>query len=161
MNRKFQVVDDASSVADHNYMRPVSYTHLDVYKRQVGGSWRLDQESFIASQPWISALKLRASYGSVGNDGTSSWYQWQSLYGILNNANASGFIQSTQAGNKELQWEKNRSFDVALEFGFFDNRLNGQIEMCIRDRFRALLPRCCCVRWRKSTDFCSYNIHVC
>ena len=94
----------------------------------VGGLWRLDQESFIASQPWISALKLRASYGSVGNDGTSSWYQWQSLYGILNNANASGFIQSTQAGNKELQWEKNRSFDVALEFGFFDNRLNGQIE---------------------------------
>ncbi|MDD2594381.1 MAG: TonB-dependent receptor [Bacteroidales bacterium] len=94
----------------------------------LGGSWRIDQESFLADQAWLNALKLRASYGSVGNDGTNSWYSWQSLYGILNNANQSGFIQSTQAGNTELQWEKNKSFDVALEFGMFNNRFNGQIE---------------------------------
>lgn len=94
----------------------------------VGGSWRIDQEPFMMAQNTISTLKLRASYGSVGNDGTDSWYSWQSLYGIQNNANESGFIQSTQAGNTELQWEKNRSFDVALEFGLFNNRLNGQVE---------------------------------
>lgn len=94
----------------------------------LGGSWRLDQEAFLADQTWLNNLKLRASYGSVGNDGTDSWYQWQSLYGILNNANQSGFIQDTQAGNKDIQWEKNMSFDVAVEFGMFNNRLNGQIE---------------------------------
>ncbi|MDD2293827.1 MAG: TonB-dependent receptor [Bacteroidales bacterium] len=94
----------------------------------VGGSWRIDQEAFLAGTQWLSALKLRASYGSVGNDGTDSWYSWQSLYGILNNANESGFIQSTQAGNTELKWEKNMSFDVALEFGVFNNRITGQFE---------------------------------
>ncbi len=94
----------------------------------VGGSWRIDQEPFMAAVPWISTAKLRASYGSVGNDGTSSWYAWQSFYNINRNANTPGFIQSTTAGNKELQWEKNMSFDVALELGFFDNRLNAQFE---------------------------------
>ncbi|MFA5324708.1 MAG: TonB-dependent receptor [Bacteroidales bacterium] len=94
----------------------------------VGGSWRMDQETFMADATWVSNLKLRASYGSVGNDGTDSWYSWQSLYGILNNANESGFIQSTQAGNKNLKWEVNKSFDLALEYGLFNNRLSGQIE---------------------------------
>ena len=94
----------------------------------VGGSWRIDQEPFMAAVPWISAAKLRASYGSVGNDGTSSWYAWQSLYGINRNANTPGFIQSTSAGNKDLKWEKNMSFDVALEFGLFRDRITGQVE---------------------------------
>lgn len=78
--------------------------------------------------PWISQAKLRASYGSVGNDGTSSWYAWQSFYSISRNANTPGFIQNTTAGNKNLQWEKNMSFDVALEFGLFRDRVTGQVE---------------------------------
>ena len=94
----------------------------------VGGSWRIDQEPFMAAVPWVSAAKLRASYGSVGNDGTSSWYQWQSLYSINRNANTPGFLQSATAGNKDIQWEKNMSFDVALEFGLFRDRITGQVE---------------------------------
>ena len=94
----------------------------------IGGSWRIDQEPFMAAVPWISAAKLRASYGSVGNDGTDSWYQWQSLYSINRNANTPGFLQSATAGNKEIQWEKNKSFDVALEFGLFRDRITGQVE---------------------------------
>ena len=94
----------------------------------VGGSWRIDQEPFMTAVPWVSQAKLRASYGSVGNDGTSSWYAWQSLYSINRNANTPGFLQSTSAGNKELQWEKNMSFDVALEFGLFRDRITGQVE---------------------------------
>ena len=93
----------------------------------VGGSWRIDQEPFMAAVPWISQAKLRASYGSVGNLPTS-WYAWQSFYSIYRNANTPGFIQDSAAGNRELQWEKNMSFDVALEFGFFKDRLVGQIE---------------------------------
>lgn len=94
----------------------------------VGGSWRIDQESFMTALPWVSAAKLRASYGSVGNDGTDSWYQWQSLYSINRNANTPGFLQSATAGNKDIQWEKNMSFDVALEFGLFRDRITGQVE---------------------------------
>ena len=94
----------------------------------VGGSWRVDQESFMQQASWVDLLKIRASYGSVGNDGTSSWYAWQSLYNIQRNANTPGFIQDTEAGNKELQWEKNKSLDIALEFDFFKSRLSGSVE---------------------------------
>ncbi len=94
----------------------------------VGGSWRIDQEPFMTAVPWVSQAKLRASYGSVGNDGTDSWYQWQSLYSINRNANTPGFLQSATAGNKDIKWEKNMSFDVALEFGLFRDRITGQVE---------------------------------
>lgn len=95
----------------------------------IGGSWRMDEEPFIAEIPWIDSMKLRASYGTVGNDGTDTWFAWQSLYSIKKNANTPGFIQDTQAGNLALQWEVNRSFDLALEFGMLDNRLTGQVEL--------------------------------
>lgn len=94
----------------------------------IGASWRIDQEAFMQPIDWVDMLKLRASYGSVGNDGTDSWYAWQSLYGILRNANTPGFIQDTQAGNKALQWEKNKALDIAVEFDLFKNRLSGSVE---------------------------------
>ncbi len=94
----------------------------------IGASWRMEEEPFIASIPWISALKLRASYGTVGNDGTDSWYAWQTLYDIKKNANTPGFIQSDLEGNLELSWEVNKTFDLALDFGLFDNRLTGSVE---------------------------------
>ncbi len=94
----------------------------------LGGSWRLDQENFLKSSPAIDLLKLRLSYGLVGNDGTDSWYPWQSVYDINRYGNAPGFIQSTSAGNDKLQWEVNKSFDVAIDYGFFKNRITGSIE---------------------------------
>ena len=93
----------------------------------IGGSWRISDEPFMAAVPWVDDLKLRASYGSVGNT-PNSWYAWQSLYGIKKNANTPGFYQDDTAGNLALEWEKNKSFDVALEFGLFKSRINGSIE---------------------------------
>ena len=53
----------------------------------VGASWRLDQEAFIQDLSWISRLKLRASYGEVGNDnlGFLDWYPSQPLFNITQN----------------------------------------------------------------------------
>lgn len=93
----------------------------------VSGSWRLDQEDFLKGSK-VDLLKLRASYGSVGNDGTDGWYPWMSLYSIYRYGNAAGFIQSTLAGNKEISWEVNKNFDLAVDFGFFNNRLSGSLE---------------------------------
>ena len=94
----------------------------------VGASWRMEEEPFIAAIPEIDQLKLRTSYGTVGNDGTESWFAWQSLYEIQKNANTSGFIQSDLEGNMDLSWEVNSTFDVALDFAFFKNRLSGTFE---------------------------------
>lgn len=95
----------------------------------VGGSWLIDQEPFMQNIPVISQLKLRASYGEVGNDnlGFPDWYLSQALFGITSNA-ASPAILIDAIGNAELQWETSANYDIALEFGLMDDFLEGSIE---------------------------------
>jgi TonB-linked SusC/RagA family outer membrane protein len=95
----------------------------------VGAAWRLDQEAFLGSISWINKLKLRASYGQVGNDnlGNRDWYLSQALFGITSNA-ASPAILIDAIGNAALQWETSENYDVALEFALFDNLLDGTVE---------------------------------
>lgn len=91
-------------------------------------AWRLDQEDFIKELTFIDNLKLRSSWGQTGNDGGISNYAWQPLYALgWNNATEPGILQSS-LGSKSLEWETNTSFDVALEFGLFKNRISGTVE---------------------------------
>ncbi len=93
----------------------------------VGGGWRIDREAFMAGITGVDLLKLRASYGQVGNDSGISNYAWQALYGLdYNNAYEPGALQSTLK-SEDLVWEQNANFDVALEFGLF-SRLRGTLE---------------------------------
>lgn len=93
----------------------------------VGASWRLDQESFIQNIEFIDRLKLRASYGEVGNDDLLDFYLSQPRYSLTSNAGNPG-IWWSDIGNANLQWETIESFDVALEFSLFNNFLDGSIE---------------------------------
>lgn len=95
----------------------------------VGASWRLDQEPFIQGIDWISRLKLRASYGEVGNDnlGFRDWYPSQPLFNITSNAAQPAFLIAS-LGNPDLQWETSINYDVAVEFGLLDNFIDGSIE---------------------------------
>jgi TonB-linked SusC/RagA family outer membrane protein len=100
----------------------------------VGAGWRIDRESFLQDVKWIDLLKIRSSYGTVGNyqtldsDGNPTYYPYQSVYNINNNALEPGFSQNTVVGNPSLEWEVNRTFDVGVEFGLFKNKLNGSVE---------------------------------
>jgi TonB-linked SusC/RagA family outer membrane protein len=91
----------------------------------IGGSWRIDQEQFISSAAWVNSLKLRASYGEVGNDNIGS-YGYQALYDTYPNAESPGIRWST-VGNTALSWEVNKTFDVAIDFAVLD-RISGSIE---------------------------------
>jgi len=93
----------------------------------VGGSWRIDQEDFIQNISYIDNLKLRASYGEVGNDDLGDFFLSQPRYGLTSNAGDPAIIWS-EIGNADLQWETVESWDVALEFGLFNNFLDGTIE---------------------------------
>ncbi|MGM0666123.1 MAG: SusC/RagA family TonB-linked outer membrane protein [Bacteroidota bacterium] len=95
----------------------------------VGASWRISEESFMNSIAWIDNLKVRASYGEVGNDNIGS-YGYQALYGTRPNATSPGIRWET-VGNAALTWEVNRTFDVALDFALF-NRVNGSLEWYYR-----------------------------
>lgn len=98
----------------------------------IGGAWRLDKESFISNQKWIDMLKLRASYGELGNNSGISYYAYQGLYNLdYNNQSESGYVLGTLE-SPDLQWETSASYDVALEFGLF-NKISGTLEYFKRE----------------------------
>jgi TonB-linked SusC/RagA family outer membrane protein len=92
-----------------------------------GAGWRIDRVDFLADVSSIDLLKLRASYGEVGNDNLDSYYPWRATYEPAQNAAEAGYIQST-LGNRDLQWEVSRNVDVALEFSFLNHRFSGSVE---------------------------------
>jgi TonB-linked SusC/RagA family outer membrane protein len=94
----------------------------------LGAGWRLDKENFMKSfTNHIPFLKLRTSYGQVGNDAGISYYAWHALHTLgNNNVGEPGIRQSTLDG-KDLVWESNNSFDVALEYGL-KNGIRGTVE---------------------------------
>ena len=104
----------------------------------VGLAWRVDKESFLQNVDWINSLKLRTSYGQLGNDAVGTYYAYQGLYGLgYNNAMEAGALQ-TQLPNPGLTWESSNSFDVGADFTLF-NRIRGTVEWYHRDINKLIL----------------------
>lgn len=93
----------------------------------VGASWNISREAFMDNVDFISRLKLRSSYGEVGNDDLLDFFLSQPRYSLSSNAGNPAIIFS-DIGNQLLQWETIESFDVALEFSLFNDFLDGSIE---------------------------------
>lgn len=93
-----------------------------------GVSWSLIKESMFQNIKWLDNLKLRASYGTVGNDALDTYFEYQALYGLgFNNALEPGALASKLA-NPDLTWEVNKTFNVGLDFGIFKDRITGTVE---------------------------------
>lgn len=92
----------------------------------LGGTWLISKEGFMANAKNIDMLKLRASYGQVGNDASAGYYAYMALYSLVQNGNIGGAYK-TQLEANDLVWESTNSFSVALEGRFFD-RLNVTLE---------------------------------
>lgn len=96
-----------------------------------GASWRLSEEEFLKSVDWLSSLTLKASYGASGNDALSGYYNYLALYAIKNNLGNGGIITS-RLPTPDLRWESNLVLNVGTDFGFFKNRLYGNVNYYIR-----------------------------
>ena len=94
----------------------------------VGASWRISNEKFMEPySEWLDNLKLKASYGAVGNDNLGTLYAYQGLYATgMNNYNQAG-VMISRLPNKTLKWETNLQFNVGLDFAMF-NKFSGTIE---------------------------------
>ncbi|KLT65270.1 hypothetical protein AB669_13100 [Pedobacter sp. BMA] len=91
--------------------------------------WLISEESFLKDASWVNYLKLRSSYGSLGNDGLTGYNLERSLYSLdYNNAAEPGILFRTLS-NPDITWETQTQIDAALEFGFFKNRLHGSFEV--------------------------------
>lgn len=107
------------------------------YFPSVSAGWRISQEKFMEdTQDWLTSLKLRLSYGSLGNNAASNNYMYQSLYAttnyVLGNAVTGGLSQTTLSNNK-LTWESTYMTNVGIDYSLFNNRLNGSFEWFNRD----------------------------
>lgn len=93
----------------------------------VGASWRATQEDFLEEQDWLDNLKIKASYGAVGNDKLSTMYAYQGLYGTgFDDYGLPGLLIS-RLPNESLKWETNLQFNVGLEFTVL-KKLSGSFE---------------------------------
>ncbi len=93
----------------------------------LGASWRIDQEDFMKEYSFVNTLKLRSSYGEIGNDNGIGYYAYQALYNLgVNNASEPGYWQSSLASH-DLTWESNKQFDIAVDYELF-NRVRGSLE---------------------------------
>lgn len=94
-----------------------------------GVAWMVSNEAFLKEVSWLDRLKLRFSYGQVGNDNFGSnngLYQWMSLYGSGVNGGEAAYYK-VQNENPELKWETNSSMNIGLEARLF-NRVNLSFE---------------------------------
>ncbi len=96
----------------------------------VGAAWKLSEEDFLKSSSTFSNMKLRASYGAVGNQEIGNYQslaQIQPNTTVINGALTSIFYP-LYVGNPNLKWEKSWQFDAGLEFGMFNGRVAAEID---------------------------------
>lgn len=100
-------------------------------------AWRINEEEFMdGTSEWLSNIKLRLGYGVAGNSNipaglTRPLYRVLSTktYGLGDIQNNFWGAASTQLPNPKLQWETNYTQNAAIDFGFFNEKINGTIEV--------------------------------
>ena len=105
--------------------------------------WQIGDESFMRRVPVVSDLKLRVSYGRVGNSAINAY---QTL-GLLNRtwyATTNNYLVGFQPGaipNPDLRWETTDKFNVGLDYGILNQRVYGSIDAYRENTHDLLLPR--------------------
>ncbi len=100
----------------------------------VGGRWNLTKEAFLNNSKFVNDLKLRASYGTSGNQRVSN-AQYASLYlpyttytvGTGYNGTASTVLN--QIRNKDVQWEEISQVNVGLDFALWNSKITGSLDV--------------------------------
>lgn len=95
-------------------------------------AWRLSQEDFMKNVKWVNSLKLRTSFGIVGNQNGIDNYTTLGLVkpmpGEFGDSYYLGYLPSTELPNKNLRWEQSSTFNAGVDFTLFSNKLNGTLE---------------------------------
>ena len=124
------------------------------YFPSFSAAWRMSEEKFMKNLNFISNLKLRAGWGMVGNQGLSA-YQTLTTYSSMYTADPDSDYSVSPDGqfvigikpsimsNRELKWETTEQYNVGLDLGLLDNRLNMTLDLYYKntkDLLRATIP---------------------
>ena len=105
-------------------------------------AWNIAKESFMRSVNPISNLKLRVSYGRVGNTAISAYQTLGALSSIVYNygdVTTTG-VYLSNVPVPDLTWEYTSTFNAGLDFGLFNNRISGSVEAYKQFTESLLLP---------------------
>ena len=98
-------------------------------------AWKLSEENFLKNSTVFSDLKLRASYGETGQQDGIGYYDYISYYNLGSNTAQYQFGNSFTSISRpngyyfNRKWEQTATANVALDFGLFDNRVSGTVEL--------------------------------
>ncbi|MBT0811975.1 TonB-dependent receptor [Litoribacter ruber] len=94
----------------------------------IRGGWYLKEENFLRESSTVSDLKIRASWGRTGNDQIGN-FDARGLYQGAGNYSGSAGIRPSSLGNLNLGWETNETINLGIDYGFFNNRVNGSVDL--------------------------------
>lgn len=100
-------------------------------------AWRMSEEAFMENtKDWLSNLKVRLSYGAVGNNRVGTF--WRQDYSFVdltrtktyypNESIVNALVASTTLRNPDLTWETTITQNIGLDFGLFNNKISGTLE---------------------------------
>lgn len=105
--------------------------------------WRISQESFMENtRSWLNELKIRASYGATGQQdlNDSDYFPYLPVYNTSIGDNPTYPVNGQYVNtvwpkdyNASLKWETTHTWNVGLDFGMLNNRINGSLEFYIRN----------------------------
>lgn len=99
----------------------------------VGGSWIISEESFLADSDVVDFLKVKASYGEVGNDRGIGSFPYITLFNTGWNQLGTTGVLAGGLNDPYLSWEKTATTNYGVEFGLFGGKLDGSVEYYDRE----------------------------
>jgi TonB-linked SusC/RagA family outer membrane protein len=106
----------------------------------IGAGYAISEERFMDGVGFIDFLKLRVSYGVVGNAGIGN-YEWAGLWGFNRDYDGKPGAAPSQVANPLLTWETQENFNIGLDYEMLGNRLRGTFEYFTRNSSDLLLDR--------------------
>ncbi len=94
-------------------------------------AWRISQEDFMGDIEWLDDLKLRASYGSLGNQAVGT-FQSLARLGLAQHffgEELTSGLRTTSLPNNDLSWETTNTLNIAVDYSFLSGRLAGSLEV--------------------------------
>lgn len=120
--------------------------------------WKINEESFLKDQDWLSLLKLRTSWGMAGNDRIGD-YSYMALLGIYNTSWGDQIISGTapnRIANEDLQWEHTKTLDFGGDLSVLNNRVQLNFDYYINTTDNLLFS----VPIPYTTGFSSYTTNI-
>lgn len=107
--------------------------------------WNIARENFMQpANDYLNTLKLRLSYGKAGNEAIGVYQSRVKLESgmlAMNGGSSAALWPNENMGNNELTWETTRTFNIGLDFGLWNNRIDGNVDMYFSTTEDLLLRR--------------------